>query len=149
MRIINSHWSIIQSSNVLIYPLISVQCPLSVYGAKAKHWFPWSQNHSKSSYILVHTCICIKANLAIIPSATNNLLFQLFPILYMHKHTQCKVHSAHKKGKWVLLYCIESLDLLVWKKKAALTSGSIAITAIDYNYCFTLRTTLKELYKFH
>ena len=31
-----------------------------------------------------------------------------------------------------------------------MTSGSIAITAIDYNnyYCFTLRTTLKELYNF-
>ena len=30
----------------------------------------------------------IQANLAIIPSATNNLLFQLFSILYMHKHVK-------------------------------------------------------------
>ena len=38
--------------------------------------------------------------------------------------------SEHKRGEWVLLYCIDSLDLLVLKR--ALTSGSIAITATDY-----------------
>ena len=45
---------VIQCSNL---PINFSSVPTLCLWCKPKHWFPWSQNHPKRSYILVHTCI--------------------------------------------------------------------------------------------